>query len=397
MKVFYKQVQLNPTTATDYTDLLNKPSINGVELDGDKDTEQIKVTWFGTQDEFDALGTYSPSTFYIIDDGVPMGQQEDYLDLANKPMINGQVLTGNKQSSDLNIYNMDEVDNMLASLRSIRVVSALPTAPLANTMYYVGPDSEGIYLVYLFDSMLNRIDLGESVQRLYEPGDAIRIDEGNNKIHVKYDDKTLEINSEGKLSVIAADNTTAYMNGHLLDSESNSVNTDILWHGTQAEFDLITTKNPNTVYFIEDAPPYLNALYPVGSIYMSATLSTAAQVNSALGGTWQAWGAGRVPVGVDTTQTEFNTVQKTGGEKTVTLATNQMPDHRHTTGVATGGSVAAGNANDRPARMSAASTLTVDWNIAQTSYVNGSNSAATTQAHNNLPPYITCYMYLRIA
>ena len=48
---------------------------------------------------------------------------------------------------------------------------------------------------------------------------------------------------------------------------------------------------------------------------MSATLSTPAQVSAALGGGWVSWGAGRVPVGVDTTQTEFNTVGKTGGAK----------------------------------------------------------------------------------
>lgn len=49
-------------------------------------------------------------------------------------------------------------------------------------------------------------------------------------------------------------------------------------------------------------------------------------------GTWVAWGAGRVPVGVDTAQTEFNTVEKTGGEKTHTLATNEMPRHNHMLG-----------------------------------------------------------------
>ena len=32
-----------------------------------------------------------------------------------------------------------------------------------------------------------------------------------------------------------------------------------------------------------------------------------------LGGTWVAWGAGKVPVGVDTTDTDFATVEKTGG------------------------------------------------------------------------------------
>lgn len=389
MKVYYKQVQLNPTTVTDYTDLLNKPQINSVELLGNQDTEQIKVTWFGTQAEFDALGTYSPTTIYIIDDGIPAGQQNSYLDLSNKPMINGQVLTGNKLSSDLNIYNMDEVDNMLASLRSIKVVDAIPSAPLANTMYYVGPDSEGIYMVYLFDSLLNRIDLGESVQRLYTAGEGIRIDEDLNKIHVKFDDKTLEINSEGALTVIGADNTTAYMNGHLLDSESNSVNTDIIWHGTQAQYDAITTKNPNTVYFIEDGNAFLDCLYPIGSIYMSMTLSTPAQVSAALGGGWVSWGAGRVPVGVDTAQTEFNTVGKTGGEKTHTLTVNEMPSHTHEwqgKNLGASGDAYAGIAFNNHTGAQSANPMG-EW-----IYNTGGG-----QAHNNLQPYITCYMYQRVS
>ena len=38
---------------------------------------------------------------------------------------------------------------------------------------------------------------------------------------------------------------------------------------------------------------------------------------------------GRIPVGLDTSQTEFNTVGKTGGSKTVTLLTSNMPPHNH--------------------------------------------------------------------
>jgi hypothetical protein len=33
------------------------------------------------------------------------------------------------------------------------------------------------------------------------------------------------------------------------------------------------------------------------------------------GGTWEAWGAGRVPVGVNTSDTDFSTAGKTGGSK----------------------------------------------------------------------------------
>src|SRR5690606_11752046 len=39
---------------------------------------------------------------------------------------------------------------------------------------------------------------------------------------------------------------------------------------------------------------------------------------------------GRVPVGLDTGQTEFNALGKTGGAKTHTLTIDQMPSHSHT-------------------------------------------------------------------
>lgn len=39
---------------------------------------------------------------------------------------------------------------------------------------------------------------------------------------------------------------------------------------------------------------------------------------------------GRIPVGVDPGQAEFDTLGKTGGAKTVTLSTGQIPGHNHT-------------------------------------------------------------------
>lgn len=129
----------------------------------------------------------------------------------------------------------------------------------------------------------------------------------------------------------------------------------------------------------------INKIYPVGSIYMSATLSTAAAVSAAIGGTWAAWGAGRVPVGVDTSQAEFDTVEETGGEKTHILTAGEMPRHRHYNGV---------RWNTQPGAYYLYGSNGQGDGAA---YDNESGFTGGDQPHNNLQPYITCYMYKRIA
>lgn len=85
----------------------------------------------------------------------------------------------------------------------------------------------------------------------------------------------------------------------------------------------------------------LQAVYPVGSIYVNATSSS--NPTTLLGfGTWEAFGAGRVMVGLSGSDTDFDTAEETGGSKTVTstgsisgtvggtaLTEAQMPKHFH--------------------------------------------------------------------
>jgi hypothetical protein len=125
-------------------------------------------------------------------------------------------------------------------------------------------------------------------------------------------------------------------------------------------------------------------VWPVGSIYMSVNNTNP---SAYLPGTsWTAWGSGRVPVGVDTSQTEFNNAEKTGGEKTHTLTVNEMPSHNHDYTL-------RGLANyDR---------YDYNSNGGYWGYlVNGEAGAKTASSgsglsHNNLQPYIVCYMWKR--
>ncbi len=51
-----------------------------------------------------------------------------------------------------------------------------------------------------------------------------------------------------------------------------------------------------------------------------------------VGTRWEIWGSGRVPVGINASDTDFNTPEKTGGAKTHTLTTAQLPAHAHQVG-----------------------------------------------------------------
>ena len=72
---------------------------------------------------------------------------------------------------------------------------------------------------------------------------------------------------------------------------------------------------------------YLKDLYPVGSIYISVSNTNP---ETLFGGTWQAFGTGRTLVGQKSSDTDFDNIGETGGSKTQTMTTSNMPSHTHT-------------------------------------------------------------------
>lgn len=175
-------------------------------------------------------------------------------------------------------------------------------------------------------------------------------------------------------------------------------------------------------------PPSLGIdAWPVGSIFMSVVDTNP---NTLLGGgTWARIAQGKVLVGVDENDTSFDTVEETGGEKTHVLTSAEMPSHTHTQnshnhndtlavdnagghdhaieyrvrGVAAGTYDFAEINSTTPGNPTSRGVVSTDGTHAHN--VSGGVSSATAvnqntgggTAHNNLQPYLTCYIWKRTA
>jgi microcystin-dependent protein len=90
---------------------------------------------------------------------------------------------------------------------------------------------------------------------------------------------------------------------------------------------------------------------------------------------------GRVPVELDSSQTEFDTLGETGGAKTHTLTVEQIPAHSHDYSVGTGGTSGSTQV-DTQTRFNTSSYTT--------------QNAGGGEAHNNLQPYIVLRYIIKI-
>ena len=171
-----------------------------------------------------------------------------------------------------------------------------------------------------------------------------------------------------------------------------------------------TVKLPNGAFAAIQAA-IREIAYPVGSIKIT---TNSANPSTYLGGTWAAWGSGRVPVGISASDTDFATAEATGGSKDAVVVQHTHTQEQHNHGFyrsdlspaqysdtlvygAFGGSK---NRNRTAQAVGGAGDWyeSQNWLTTHTERVAPTiNSAGVSGANANLQPYIVCYMWKRLA
>ena len=142
-------------------------------------------------------------------------------------------------------------------------------------------------------------------------------------------------------------------------------------------------------------------IYPVGSICISVNNINPSTIFT---GTWERFAQGRTLVGVNESETEFNSVLKTGGSKylqshTHSATSNYTGAHQHTGNTLEVAMKTSNNSRDCVRNINS----TYDnAGVTITNSAGGHShtitiSAAGSGSSGNLQPYITCYIWKRTA
>jgi len=131
----------------------------------------------------------------------------------------------------------------------------------------------------------------------------------------------------------------------------------------------------------------MKEVYPVGSIFTSVVSTNPATLLAGMSGTnWTAIGAGKTLIGLDSGDSDFNTVQGTGGSKTHQLSIDEMPIHTHT--------IKYSDQTDVEVHGSSETTI---QEVDEGGSTRTTSEAGGTDAHTIVQPYFVVYFWRRDA
>lgn len=125
-----------------------------------------------------------------------------------------------------------------------------------------------------------------------------------------------------------------------------------------------------------------DAIFPVGQIVIKGDNE---DYSNWLGFTWERTALGKVLVGIDSSDTDFNIIGKTGGEKKHTLSVSEMPSHQHELSIVGGGNL---------------TVSAVNWEVTSAGRKYAKDMISATgggQPHNIVQPYQVVAYWKRVA
>ena len=241
-----------------------------------------------------------------------------------------------------------------------------------TTTFLTGAGANATFAGTLATTGILTADAGVHVDNIEIDGTTIALTSGDLTVDVA---GNISLDADGG-DVLLKDAGTTY--GSLTNTSGNLIiksgtTTAITFSGANVTFaGTISDSNGNIA----------QAAYPVGSVFI-AVVST--NPSSLLGfGTWAAFGTGRMLIGIDSSDSDFNAVEETGGAKTHTIAQTNLPDVNLNTTKSFKTEEGADNRGSSSGSGGAYETAVIP--------LGGDGTAI-----NHMPPFIAVYMWKRTA
>lgn len=220
------------------------------------------------------------------------------------------------------------------------------------------------------------------------------------------------IDSDNKTTYITKDTGTAVLKGNVVNNLSTYDWNNAPSIGAVRNYIESGSVVQSQKEWLKDL--ILETTHPIGSLEIN---TSGINPSEYLGGGWESFGSGRTLVGVNSSDSDFDTAEETGGEKTHTLTTNEIPAHTHgskslvgtwanwgegsgmvsssANGYKVTGIVSAVGDNNQYG-WGSSTGRDQDNTSLKIDATHEHNSVGGSQAHNNLQPYITVYFWKRI-
>ena len=204
---------------------------------------------------------------------------------------------------------------------------------------------------------------------------AIIYDIQKGRNYIDYDGKRIQVGSAGNEVIIGEESEITEDTKLIIEQEFiDNIGSEVVDSLEGNE----TNKAPSVASVNNKFEKIVDLVYPIGAIYMSVN---DIHPSTLFGGTWEQL-KDRFLLGAGSTYSNGDT----GGSATHKLTVNEIPSHSHSTNFNYGTSV--GNYENV--------CLTSDYKgkVVKSDWI---SSAGGGQAHNNMPPYLTVYMWKRTA